>query len=91
MVYEVEALLKSGISATDLKYYGLEYKYITMYLNGELGYENMKNELCIAIGQFAKRQQTWFRRMQKQGFNMVMIPYGLPLQDKINMVLTCLR
>lgn len=91
MVSEVEVLLKSGISAADLKYYGLEYKYITMYLNGELGYEDMKNELGIAIGQFAKRQQTWFRRMQKQGFNMVMIPYGLPLQDKINMVLTCLR
>ena len=91
MVDEVDRLLSQGISAENLKYYGLEYKYITLYLNHELSYTAMKNQLCIAIGQFAKRQQTWFNRMRRSGFEMVMVPYELTLQEKINLIISHLR
>lgn len=67
MIEEVDGLLKSGIAPDDLKYYGLEYRYVTMYLTGELDYEEMFRLLNTAIHQFAKRQMTWFRRMEKRG------------------------
>ena len=67
MVQEVKSLLDSGISADDLIYYGLEYKFITLYLIGELSYEQMVEQLKIAIHQFAKRQMTWFRGMERKG------------------------
>ncbi len=66
MIDEVQALLDSGIKAEDLIYYGLEYKYITLYLTGQLSYEQMLHDLEIAIHQFAKRQMTWFRGMQQR-------------------------
>ncbi|MEG1763001.1 MAG: tRNA (adenosine(37)-N6)-dimethylallyltransferase MiaA [Bacteroidales bacterium] len=70
MVAEVQALLNAGISSDDLVYYGLEYKYITQYLLGQISYPCMVSSLQTAICQFAKRQCTWFRRMEKQGFKI---------------------
>lgn len=67
LVEEVESLLKSGLTAEDLIYYGLEYKFVTLYLIGELSYEKMKESLKVAIRQFAKRQMTWFRGMERRG------------------------
>ncbi len=67
MVAEVEGLLKRGIPAEDLIYYGLEYKFLTQYVIGELGYDEMVEKLGIAIHQFAKRQMTWFRGMERKG------------------------
>ena len=67
MADEVRGLLDSGIPAEDLIYYGLEYKFVTLYLTGQLGYGEMKEKLAIAIHQFAKRQMTWFRGMERKG------------------------
>ena len=70
MVAEVEELMKKGISAEDLIYYGLEYKFLTQYIIGELGYDEMVEKLGIAIHQFAKRQMTWFRGMERKGIEI---------------------
>ncbi len=70
MVEEVKGLLDSGIPAEDLIYYGLEYKYITLYLTGETDYATMVERLRIAIHQFAKRQMTWFRGMERRGIQI---------------------
>jgi tRNA dimethylallyltransferase len=67
MVEEVQRLLDSGIPAENLIYYGLEYKFLTQYILGELSYEEMVNGLGTAIHQFAKRQMTWFRGMERKG------------------------
>lgn len=78
MLDEVRALLESGISAEDLIYYGLEYKYLTLHLIGQLSYDDMVNQLEIAIHQFAKRQMTWFRGMEKRGTKIHWLPYDMP-------------
>ena len=70
MVDEVRKLLDSGIPAEDLLYYGLEYKYLTLYLTGALTYDEMVEKLRIAIHQFAKRQMTWFRGMERRGIDI---------------------
>ncbi|GHT04086.1 tRNA dimethylallyltransferase 2 [Bacteroidia bacterium] len=70
MVDEVRNLLSAGLSPEDLIYYGLEYKYLTLYLTGKLSYSEMYNQLEIAIHQFAKRQMTWFRGMERRGFQI---------------------
>lgn len=70
MLNEVEYLLNSGVSAEDLKYYGLEYRYLTLHLTGEISYDEMFSSLNTAIHQFAKRQMTWFRRMEKRGLKI---------------------
>ena len=70
MVDEVRRLLDSGIRAEDLIYYGLEYKFVTLYLTGRSSYEEMKERLAIAIHQFAKRQMTWFRGMERKGIRI---------------------
>ena len=70
MVEEVKKLLDRGIAPEDLIYYGLEYKYITLYLTGQLTYIEMTEKLNIAIHQFAKRQMTWFRKMEREGFHI---------------------
>ena len=67
MLDEIRALLDEGISAEDLIYYGLEYKFLTQHVIGELSFEEMYRQLEIAIHQFAKRQMTWFRGMEKRG------------------------
>ncbi|MFR3550298.1 MAG: tRNA (adenosine(37)-N6)-dimethylallyltransferase MiaA [Coprobacter sp.] len=83
MVDEVRALLKEGISPDDLIYYGLEYKYLTEYLIGRLSYDEMVSKLEIAIHQFAKRQMTWFRGMERRGFSIFWLDAFLPLEEKI--------
>lgn len=70
MVEEVQKLLDSGIPAEDLIYYGLEYKFVTLYITGELSYEEMRDRLATAIHQFAKRQMTWFRGMERKGIKI---------------------
>ncbi len=70
MVEEVKSLLDSGIPAESLIYYGLEYKFVTLYLTGKLTYEQMKEQLAVAIHQFAKRQMTWFRGMERKGIRI---------------------
>ncbi len=70
LVEEVQGLLDSGLTPESLLYYGLEYKYVTLYLTGALGYDEMVNRLQTAIHQFAKRQMTWFRGMERKGINI---------------------
>lgn len=83
MVDEVKRLLDSGIAPEDLIYYGLEYKYLTNYVIGNLEYEEMLSQLEIAIHQFAKRQMTWFRGMEKRGTKIEWIDYKLPMNKKV--------
>ena len=86
MVDEVKALLDEGIPADDLIYYGLEYKYLTEYVIGRLSYDEMLRQLEIAIHQFAKRQMTWFRGMERRGFKINWIDATLPMEEKINRI-----
>ena len=84
MVEEVRGLLeKDGITKEDLMYYGLEYKYVTAYVVGEMSYKDMLNQLEIAIHQFAKRQMTWFRGMERRGFNIHWLDASIPMADKL--------
>ena len=86
MVEEVKALLDEGIPAEDLIYYGLEYKFLTEYLTGQLSYDEMFQRLEIAIHQFAKRQMTWFRGMERRGFKINWINATLPMEEKIDQI-----
>jgi len=87
MVDEVRRLLDEGIPADDLIYYGLEYKFLTEYIIGHLTYDEMFRQLEIAIHQFAKRQMTWFRGMERRGFTIHWIDATLPTVDKIAAIL----
>ena len=78
-----KGLLESGIGADDLIYYGLEYKFVTEYVIGKLAYDEMFARLEIAIHQFAKRQMTWFRGMERRGFTIHWIDAKLPMDDKV--------
>ena len=91
MIGEVKGLLASGIPAEDLIYYGLEYKFVTRYLLGELSYDEMFISLETAIHQFAKRQMTWFRGMERRGFTFHYIDALLPMQDKVEIALQLLH
>ena len=86
MVDEVRALLAAGVPADDLIYYGLEYKYLTNYVLGKLTYDEMFSQLEIAIHQFAKRQMTWFRGMEKRGTHIHWIDAMLPMEKKVEMI-----
>ncbi|MGM9844279.1 MAG: tRNA (adenosine(37)-N6)-dimethylallyltransferase MiaA [Muribaculaceae bacterium] len=86
MVDEVKSLLDSGITPEDLIYYGLEYKYLTLYVTGHLSYCQMVNELNIAIHQFAKRQMTWFRGMERRGFKINWLKYDMPRMEFVDSV-----
>jgi len=86
MVDEVKGLLARGIQAEDLIYYGLEYKYVTEYVIGRLSYDEMFCSLETAIHQFAKRQMTWFRGMERRGFTINWIDAVLPMDDKIRKI-----
>ena len=88
MVDEVRGLLAEGIPADDLIYYGLEYKFVTEYLVGTLTYDEMFQRLEIAIHQFAKRQMTWFRGMERRGFTIHWIDALQPMDDKVQQILT---
>ena len=87
MVEEVRALLNEGIPAEDLIYYGLEYKFLTEFLVGHLSYDEMFSRLEIAIHQFAKRQMTWFRGMERRGFTIHWIDALQPMDDKVKEIL----
>ncbi|MBL6950954.1 MAG: tRNA (adenosine(37)-N6)-dimethylallyltransferase MiaA [Bacteroidales bacterium] len=86
MLEEVIRLLASGISAETLKFYGLEYKYITMHLQNELTYDEMVSQLNSGIHQFAKRQMTWFRKMERGGTHILWIDSQLPIKDKVDLI-----
>lgn len=86
MVDEVRTLLAEGISAEDLIYYGLEYKYLTQYVTGQLKYEEMVHQLEIAIHQFAKRQMTWFRGMERRGIKIHWIDATLSTDEKVEAI-----
>lgn len=86
MIDEVKGLLDSGIPAADLIYYGLEYKYITEYIIGKIGFEEMFRRLEIAIHQFAKRQMTWFRGMERRGFTIHWVDALLPMEEKVGVI-----
>jgi tRNA dimethylallyltransferase len=86
LVDEIKGLLDRGVPASDLIYYGLEYKYVTEYVIGLISYDEMFNQLEIAIHQFAKRQMTWFRGMERRGFDIHWIDAMLPMSDKINKI-----
>ena len=87
MLDEIRRLLDSGLSPDDLIYYGLEYKYLTLHVIGKLSYEEMFTQLEIAIHQFAKRQMTWFRGMERRGIAIHWIEATLPMEEKIKLVM----
>ena len=90
MVDEVKSILNSGVSPEDLIYYGLEYKYLTNYVIGYISYDEMVAELEIAIHQFAKRQMTWFRGMERRGFSIEWVDATLSIDAKIERILSFL-
>lgn len=87
MVEEVERLLGAGVSAEKMEYYGLEYKWVSKYILKELAYEEMFNKLNTAIHQFAKRQMTYFRGMERRGLAIHWIEGQLPMEDKVEMAM----
>ena len=86
MVEEVRSLLAEGIKPEDLIYYGLEYKYLTLYATGQMSYEEMSGQLETAIHQFAKRQMTWFRGMERRGFTIHWVDAALPVEEKLELI-----
>ena len=87
MIAEVKGLLDRGIAADDLIYYGLEYKFVTEYVIGRTTFDEMFRQLEIAIHQFAKRQMTWFRGMERRGFTIHWIDAALPMEEKIQKII----
>ena len=83
MLDEVQALLDKGIVPEDLIYYGLEYKFVTLHLIGELSYDEMHAQLETAIHQFAKRQMTWFRGMERRGCPIHWIDAAAPFEAQL--------
>ena len=88
MIEEVKQLLNQGIASEDLIYYGLEYKFVTEHIIGRLSCDEMVRQLEIAIHQFAKRQMTWFRGMERRGIKINWINASLPMEEKIEMIQT---
>ncbi len=86
LVEEVEQLLASGITAEQLIYYGLEYKYVTLYIKGELTRKQMLDGLETAIHRFAKRQMTWFRGMERRGVNIKWVDTSLPVSSQVKII-----
>ena len=86
MVEEVRSILATGVSPEDLIYYGLEYKYLTMYVIGQLTYDDMVGQLEIAIHQFAKRQMTYFRGMERRGVPIHWIDAECPTDEKVEQI-----
>lgn len=90
MTEEVKKLLDSGLKPEQLTFYGLEYKWLTLYVTGQIGYDAMFANLNTAIHQFAKRQMTWFRRMEKRGTKIYWIDGAIPEENKLNAMLMIL-
>lgn len=91
MIDEVKTLLNSGISSENLIYYGLEYKFVTKYLNNKISYKEMFDGLKIAIYQFAKRQMTWFRKMERNGFKINWLNGEIPNDEKIEKIVNLFK
>ena len=91
MVDEVKHIIEKGVKPEDLIYYGLEYKYLTLYVIGQLTYEEMVTQLEIAIHQFAKRQMTWFRGMERRGFDIHWIDSALPMEEKLKQIIQMIK
>lgn len=91
MVDEVKGILEKEVNPEDLIYYGLEYKFLTLHVIGKLSYDEMRNQLLIAIHQFAKRQMTWFRGMERRGFKINWLPYDMPEAEFTSAVMSLLR
>jgi tRNA dimethylallyltransferase len=87
MLDEVQRLLDSGLTPEQLTYYGLEYKFMTQHLTGQITWQEMFDGLNVAIHQFAKRQMTWFRRMEKQGIEIRWLDGYLPLEEKVTKIM----
>ena len=87
MVDEVKRILDSGVAPEDLIYYGLEYKFLTLYIIGQLTYDEMVAQLNVAIHQFAKRQMTWFRKMERDGFDIRWLDAGMPMDERVGQVM----
>ena len=87
MVDEVRHLIESGVAPADLIYYGLEYKFITLHVMGRLSFDEMFTQLETAIHQFANRQMTWFRGMERRGTHIHWLPYDMPDADFVTAVL----
>ena len=91
MVDEVRGLLNEGVPAENLIYYGLEYKFLTQYAIGELTFEEMFHQLETAIHQFAKRQMTWFRGMERRGFTIHWLDATLPMEEKVEKIINLIN
>ena len=91
MIDEVKGLLESGVTAEELMYYGLEYKFVTEFVIGKTTYEEMFRSLEIAIHQFAKRQMTWFRGMERRGIHIHWIDGLLPMDEKVEQIIALWR
>jgi len=91
MIDEVKKLIEKGLKPDDLTYYGLEYKYLTLYITGKLTYEEMFSGLNTAIHQFAKRQMTWFRKMERDGFEIKWLDGYLPADEKTDKIISWLN
>jgi len=91
MIDEVEGLLDEGVSEEKLKFYGLEYRFVTQYISGEISYDELFRRLNTAIHQFAKRQMTWFRRMEKQGFEIHWLDGNHSHEQKMMQLMTLLK
>ncbi len=91
MIDEVKRLLESGVSQETLLYYGLEYKFLTLYIIGELSYKEMFEKLNTAIHQFAKRQMTWYRKMEKEGQKIHWLDGYAPMEEKLDRAIMLLN
>lgn len=91
MIDEVKHLLASGLPAEKLIYYGLEYKYLTQYLTGQLSYSEMFSGLETAIHQFSKRQMTWYRKMERDGTKIHWLDGNMPLEEKLEQIMLWLE
>ena len=91
MIDEVKKLLDKGLKPDDLTYYGLEYKYLTLFITGQLTYEEMFTGLNTAIHQFAKRQMTWFRKMERDGFEIKWLDGYMPTDEKTEKIISWLN
>lgn len=87
MIAEVEQLVEKGVTHSSLQFYGLEYKYISLYLEGKMNYKTMLEKLNIAIHQFAKRQMTWFRRMEKNGTKIHWLDADAGLDENVEKII----
>ena len=90
MIEEVKHLMEEGITRDDLLYYGLEYKYIVHYLTGIMNYDEMVQKLNVSIHQYAKRQMTWFRKMEREGISIYWINSSVSMGEKLNAAITYL-